>query len=92
MKVRLTLDVDAQARYVIARYYRTPSEKRVRATRAQVKRFVQAALRSAVREWADDFPDARSRAVARRLGTPTNDAAGAEFLAEPREKQRALCW
>ena len=94
MKVRLSLDVDAYTRYVIARYFRLPYEttskkRRVRATRAQVRRFVLAALRTSVHEQAGEL-DAMGRTIAAKLMTPIDDGPGIEFLAEPREKQRNL--
>lgn len=93
MKARLTITVGDYERFIIARYFRLPNGKRrTRATRMQVKRFVLAALRSAVREQAEDILDARGKAMAQRLQTPTDDAPGVEFLTEPREKQRSLTW
>lgn len=95
MRVRLALDVDEQARYIIAQYYkpvdpvRTKADKtRRRATRKQVTRFVLAALRTAIREQAHELP-ALARTIARRLGDPAIDG---EVLAEPKEKQRTLAW
>lgn len=96
MKVRLTLDVDAHQRYVIARYFRpaAASDKRAdrtrtRATRTQVKRFVETAVRSAVKEREDEL-DAKGRTAARRLREPV--PVQGELLIEPREKQRGLAW
>lgn len=90
MKVILRLDVDDQARYVIARYFRPVDDKktRTRATRKQVKRFAEAALRTSVRELMHDL-DGRGKSVAQRLGDPSVEA---ELLQEPREKQRPLAW
>lgn len=94
MKVRLTLDVDAYQRFVIAKYFRpVPATRadrtRTRATRAQVKRFAEAALRSAVKEREGEL-DAKGRSAARRLREPA--LVQGELLREPREKQRGLVW
>lgn len=72
MKVHLTLDVDAAARFVIARYFGiaalpdTRDRIRSRATRRQVRRFAVAALRTAVMEQRENL-QGRSRAAAQRL-------------------------
>jgi len=94
MKVRVVLDVDEHARYIIARYYRSvdTDKTRTRATRLQVKRFTAAALRTCIREQSDEILDAKGKAVAQRLQTPTTDVTNIEFLSEPREKQRSLTW
>lgn len=96
MKVRLVLDVNAFERYVIARYFRPvainaiPTDRtRTRATRKQVRRFVTAALKSAVREQAQDVLDARARTVADRLRLPKGHCTD-EHLTEPKEKQKGL--
>lgn len=93
MKVRLALDVNAFERFIIAKYFRPaasdPVDKtRTRATRKQVKRFVTAALKSAVKEQAQDILDAKGRAVADRLRLPKSEYV--EFLSEPKEKQKGL--
>lgn len=69
MKVRLTIDVDDFARYVIAQYYgdkRKNGRSRTRALRASVKRFVVAAVRTAALDRADDLPK-RKRSSAYRI-------------------------
>jgi hypothetical protein len=93
MKTRLLIEVGDHERYVIARYFGAAAvhvrdKKRPRATRAQVKRFVEAALRTAVKEQADRLRS-RARATARRLaeGRPVPEA---ETLPEPAEKQDSL--
>ena len=96
MKVRLMLDIDDHTRYVIAKYYRAAiissdaprgDRTRTRATRAQARRFVVAALRRCVINQARDL-DARSRAVAKRLLGP--EAVSAETLPAWGEAQPAL--
>lgn len=66
MKVRLTIDVGAFERFVIARYYESGAKARSRATRQQVRRFALAALRSATVDRAADMRG-RPGGAARRL-------------------------
>lgn len=90
MKVRLLLDVGDYERLVIAKYW-APVGKgldrtRTRATRAQVRRFVLASLRSAVKEYVAMLPE-RSRTIARKLADRTETGEAPEVLREPQEKQ-----
>jgi len=84
----MVVEVDAHTRYVIAKYFRPVDgvATRSRATRHQVRRFIEAALRTCVREQATDILDAREKVVARRLQTPQDDGPGVECLVEPRSK------
>ncbi len=98
MKVRLVLDVNAHARYVIAKYFApaAPREERAdrtrtRATRRQVKRFAKAVIQSAVREQAEML-HGRARYTAQGLAAVEDAFGGVEYLTEPREKQRSLAW
>lgn len=72
MKVRLTIQVDSAARYVIAKYF---GGKRTRATRDQVRRFAASALAGAVAE-RRSMLGGRSRTVVSRLSdtAPAPDA------------------
>lgn len=93
MTVRLNLSVGDLERYVIAKYFAVPGASkadavRARATRAQVRRFVLAACRSAVSAHAENLRG-RGRATARRLSA--GYVAG-ETLRPPREEQRRLVW
>jgi len=87
VRVRLSVDLDARDRYVIARYF-GPSGP-ARATRVQARAFVTGAVRSAIREHADAFRG-RQRATVKRLaqGLPP-ELRGAELRA-PVEKQLSL--
>jgi hypothetical protein len=94
MRTRLTLDVSAFDRYVVARYFAVAAtdrrdKVRTRATRAQVKRFVQAALRSAVKEQAALLRGRRSRGTVARLQVALQSA---EELVAPVEQQQSLAW
>lgn len=97
MKVRLTLDVDAADRFVIAKFFATAAasksidRRRLRATRAQVRWFAQAALRTHVGEQAERLRG-KSRAVARRLlnGESVTPRELAETL--PPAEQRSIPW
>lgn len=91
MKVRMTLDVDAYTRYVIARYFGTVSptpadRRRGRATRAQVKRFVQGAIATAAREYAANM-HGKPKATATRLRAGAPEPKGLE---PPAEEQPSL--
>jgi hypothetical protein len=95
MKTRLLIDVGDYERYVIARYFAVAptsarDQRRPRATRAQVKRFVQAALRTAVREQVTQLRQ-RQRTTAARLAEGRSVAAPEE-LVDPPEKQPSLAW
>lgn len=94
MKVHLVLDVGDYERFVIARYFAVAAiekrdRKRRRATRAQVKRFVSAALKTHVKEVARELRP-RSRAAATRLATPSPETP--EVIAPPKELQQNLSW
>lgn len=87
MRVRLTLDVDELTRYVVARHFRVEDgSKRTRATRGQVKRFVDRAVRDAVADRLGTM-GGRARAVARRLqaGETYARATAGEPLSEERQ-------
>lgn len=92
MKVRLTLDVDAAARFVVAKYFAASAKpgdtKRTRATRKQMAKFALAALRTAVSDQAEQL-DLRSRRRAKRLqaGMPAGS-----LLHPPREQEWELPW
>lgn len=96
MKVHLTLDVDAAARFVIARYFgiaaplETTNRTRSRATRKQVRRFAIAAVRTAVMEQRENL-SGRSRAVAQRLFDGGGHVAQ-ETLTPPAEQQQGIPW
>ena len=93
MRVLLRIDVDAYARYVIAHYFRPVDDSktpRTRATRKQVKRFVEAALWTCTRDAAEDIQDARAKAHAIDMRLKS-DSQPDEYI-EPREKQRSLIW
>lgn len=91
MKVRLVIDADEHARFVIAKYFAPVGDARDRvrrrATRAQVRRFVLAALRTHVREQAGNL-GGRSRGAATRLSTGAD--AESETLRPSREQQLSL--
>lgn len=86
----MTFEVDEYSRYVIARFFRPVDEKktRTRATRKQVRRFIGAALNSAVNEQRVIL-DPKGRATAKRLRDPK---AQTETLPEPPEKQTSIRW
>lgn len=95
MKVRLSLDFNDYARYVIAKFYAPAAtsaqdKARPRATRHQVRRFVEAALSTTIRAHAKNLRT-RSRKTAERLeaGTPQITV---ETLPSPQEEQRSLQW
>ena len=98
MRVRLTLEVDDHQRFVIAKFFAPAAagktdRQRTRATRAQVKRFVLAALRKAVKDQAQELPSRRSRTIAQRLENGSRKRANTgELLPAPREEQRPLQW
>ena len=90
MKVRLVLELDDKARYVIAQYFKAVEQvDRARATRSQCKRFAAAAVRSAVREHSEAMTG-RVKATIKRLGEASTKEE--EQLVEPKEKQRSLVW
>ncbi len=95
MKVRLTLDVGAHERYVVAKYFApaakdgTADRRRLRASRAQVRRFVAAALRSAVRDHVERLRG-KSRGTAHRL--EAGAGGDGETLTLPPSPQRSLEW
>lgn len=92
MKVRLLLDVSDVQRYVIAKYYATADAEqgvsRARATRSQVRRFAQAALRRAVEDRVVELAK-RQRTTTERLRQPKGHR-DPEILPEARELQRGL--
>ena len=94
MKTNLTIDVDEHARFVIAKFFAVAAsagidKTRTRATRAQVRRFVNAAVRTAIKDAERDLRP-RSRAAARRLADPSQRTR--EMLPEPRDQQRNIQW
>ena len=93
MKVRIRLDVGEYERFVIAKFFHPAGQGRdgirLRATRAQVQRYVRAAIRRAVDDQAREMAG-RSRAAARRLKDGVT--GGVEPLPEPTEQQRDLQW
>lgn len=88
MKVRMVLDIGETERYLIATYYRdhgeTPQRGRRRATRAQVKRYVEAALKLALRE-RRDAANGRTRTIAARIALGAVLDAG-EQIKRPSER------
>lgn len=96
MKVNLSVDVDDRDRYTIAKYFALCSEvpadrTRVRATRAQVRRFLKGALRSAIKEQVANLRG-REKATAARLAEGPRAVVETEELKPPREKQESLVW
>lgn len=94
MRVKITVEVDAADRYVVAAYFRPVAtdkkdKVRSRATRAQVRRFVQGALRSAIKEQAGSL-HGHTRATARRLREGRTGEP--EALVPPPEQQGSLAW
>lgn len=83
MRVRVTVTVGDRSRYVIAKYF---GSRGARATRAQVRAFVESALVSGVRQHGDDL-SRRQRAAAARINS---DGGESEPLREPSEKQGVL--
>lgn len=93
MKVRLTIDVSEHDRLVIAKFFAAAAppgrdRTRTRATRAQAKQFVRSALRTVVKDYADDLRG-RTRGAASRLRLAAAEP-DAPLLPEPREKQQRL--
>lgn len=92
MKTRLTLNVDDHARLVIAKYFAPVSHgadrTRTRATRAQVRRFAEAAVATAVREHATVLRG-RTLAAAYRLLSGNKSS---ETLAPPDGWQQGVLW
>jgi hypothetical protein len=90
MKVRLTIEVGDRARFVVAKYWAPVSSgadrTRTRASRAQVRRFIEAALRTAINDQAAALRG-RSRATAKRLAEPKVEP---ETLREPAEQQMSI--
>lgn len=98
MKVRITIDVDDYARFVIAKYFAVAAAKdttdgqRVRATRAQVKRFLTSALKTAIKEQEDGLRG-RTRGAARKLREGKSDGPVVEPLRpSTSEHQQSLRW
>ena len=95
VKVRLLVEVGDYERFVISKYWAPVSagidRTRTRGTRAQVRRFISAALKSAVKEQASAFRG-RTRSAARRLQQPEGHRTTESLLREPDEKQQALTW
>lgn len=92
MKVQISLSVGDYERYVVAMYYRPASIKpvdrtRTRATRVQVRKFVQAALRSSLKEQADALCG-KQRRHALRLSDSADHVS--DLLIQPRERQLSL--
>ena len=74
MKVRLLIDASEFDRFVVAKYYAgvatSETDKiRTRATRRQMRRFIESMLRTVTRDLAKNLP-ARSYAAARHLEEP----------------------
>jgi len=95
LRVRAAIDVGEYERYVIAKYFSvaatTETEKtRTRATRAQVRRFLNAAIRGAVDEQSALLLN-RAQGAATRLKNPRGHVVP-ERLREPDEKQRRIAW
>ena len=94
MKVRVTLSVGDFARFIIAKYFGKPDLggmrdlTRTRATRAQVRRFAVAALRSAALEQVESMRG-KTRAAAERLRLPCGHRE-CETIAPPDERQLSL--
>jgi hypothetical protein len=88
MKVRMTLDISEAERYLIATYFRDHGEVaqrgRMRATRAQVKRYIEAALKLALRERRDGA-NGRTRTIAARIALGAVLDAG-ERIERPAER------
>ena len=95
MRVRLTLDVNDYQRFVVAKYFQPAGsgadKTRLRATRKQIRRFIEAAFRTAVQEQARELPSPRSRAAAERLKLPRGHREQ-ETLPPPKEQQRSIPW
>lgn len=95
MKVRLLLEVGDYERFVIAKFFSpaavagTADRTRLRATRAQVRKFVRGALRLTVRDHAQELRSMKARATAKRLEA---GAVPEEMLPAPKEQQRSLVW
>ena len=95
VKVLLGLDVDDYARYVIAKYFvpaaTTKQDKlRARASRAQVRRFVEAAIQTAVRTQQQSLRK-RYLTTAARLAEGRQRVT-VDLLPPTAEEQRSLQW
>ena len=96
MKVWVRFDLDAFDRFVIARYWSSVSSgldtTRRRATRAQSRRFVLAAIRTAVNQHADDLRGRHGKTARRLANARETTGAQGETLRPPIEEQRSLRW
>lgn len=95
MKVRAVVNVNERQRLVIAKFFAAaaPADSRdavrTRATRRQVKRFLDHALEQAVAEYTQVLRG-RTRAAAARLALPAGTEPEQLPLPEPKEKQLSL--
>lgn len=87
MKTRMLVEVGAFERYVIARYFSaSDGVSRTRATRAQVRRFVAAAVQAQVRDLAADMRG-KQRGTSDRLRLARDGASPAPERVRPRTER-----